>query len=42
MIYFNEKNTTVVKILIQINLYNFILQKLYVKNKKKNAITKSI
>lgn len=36
MIYYNEnKNTTVVKILIQINKYNLILQKLHVNQKKK-------
>lgn len=45
MIYYNEnKNTTVVKILIQINKYNLILQKLHVnqkKQKKKQAINGS-
>lgn len=42
MIYYNEnKNTTVVKILIQINKYNLILQKLHVNQKKKKAINGS-
>lgn len=40
MIYYNEnKNTTVVKILIQINKYNLILQKLHVNQKKKKKIS---
>lgn len=41
MIYYNEnKNTTVVKILIQINKYNLILQKLHVNQKKKKKAKK--
>lgn len=43
MIYYNEnKNTTVVKILIQINKYNLILQKLHVNQKKKNKKNKQL